>query len=71
MDCSRQGSFGHGISQAKMGELPFPSPGDLSHPGIEHVFPVLANSLLLSHQGRAFSLYNFCFLKFVYTFSKQ
>ena len=38
--------------------LPFPSPGDLPDPGIEHVFPILqvvsslqVDSLLLSHQG--------------------
>ena len=33
--------------------LPFPSPGDLSHPGIEPRSPALqADSLPLSHQGR-------------------
>ena len=32
--------------------LPFPSPGDLLHPGMEPVFPPLAGSHLpLSHQG--------------------
>ena len=46
-----------------MGKLPFPSPGNRPHPGIEHGFPSLANSLPLSDQGRAFSLYNF-FLSF-------
>ena len=33
--------------------LPFPSPGDLSDSGIEHVSPALqADSLPLSHLGR-------------------
>ena len=36
-------------------ELPFPSPGDLPDPGIEHTSPAApalqADSLLLSHQG--------------------
>ena len=32
--------------------LPFPSPGDLHDPGIEHASPALqVNCLLLSHQG--------------------
>ena len=32
--------------------LPFPSPGDLPHPGIEPVSPALqADSVPLSHQG--------------------
>ena len=33
--------------------LPFPSPGDLSDPGIEPAFPAMAggNSLPLSYQG--------------------
>ena len=35
MDCSPQGSFVHGILQARIVELPFPSPGDLPDPGIE------------------------------------
>ena len=37
------GSSFHGISQARILEgLPFPSPGDLPHPGIEPVSPALA-----------------------------
>ena len=31
--------------------LPFPSPGNLSHPEIEPVSPALADSLPLSQQG--------------------
>ena len=45
--------------------LPFPSPGDLPHPGIEPASPTLwANSLLLRHRGKlrqeklCFSLYS-------------
>ena len=53
MDCSVPGFSGHGISQEEYwSELPFPSLGDLSDPGIEPVSPALqADSLLLSHQG--------------------
>ena len=42
IDCSPPGSSVHGISQARI--LPwvaFPSPGDLSNPGIEPVSPAL------------------------------
>ena len=36
VDCSPPGSFVHEISQARILEwLPFPSPGDLFHPGTE------------------------------------
>ena len=47
MDCSPSGFSIHGISQARMGSgLPFPSPGDLSDPGIEPGSPELeAHSL--------------------------
>ena len=39
-------------------ELPFPSPGDFPHPGIEPTSPALqVDSLLLSHQGRFNVLY--------------
>ena len=35
-DCSPPGSSVHGTLQARtLGGLPFPSPGDLSNPGIE------------------------------------
>ena len=51
MDCSLTGSSVHGISQARIMEwLPFPSPRDLLHPGIELRFPALpADSLPLNH----------------------
>ena len=42
MDCSLPGSSVHGIFHARILEwLPFPSPGDLSHPGIETGSPTL------------------------------
>ena len=52
MDCSPPGSSVHGILQARILGLPFPSPGDLPNPGMEPVSPALAGGfLLLSHQG--------------------
>ena len=46
MDCSPPGSSFHGISPGKNNGLPFPSPGDLPHPGIEPESPALqADSL--------------------------
>ena len=47
MDCSLLGSSVHGIFQARvLSGLPFPSPGDLSDPGIEPRSSVLqADSL--------------------------
>ena len=42
MDCSLPGSSVHGISQARILQwVAFPSPGDLSDPGIEPVSPAL------------------------------
>ena len=43
LDCSQQDSSVHSISQARILEsgLPFPSPGDLSNPGIEPRSPAL------------------------------
>ena len=41
MDYSPPGSFGHGILQARILELPFPSPGDLPDSGIKPAFPEL------------------------------
>ena len=35
MDCSPPDSSAHGIFQARILELPFPSPGDLPDPGVE------------------------------------
>ena len=53
MDCSPPGSSVHGISQATILELPFPSPGDLTKPGIECASPALqANSLLTEPPGK-------------------
>ena len=51
-----QTSLSMGLSrQGYWSGLPFPSPGDLPHPGIKLVFPVAPalqmNSLLLSHLG--------------------
>ena len=41
MDCSRPGASVHGASQVRiLGELPFPSPGDLPEPGTEPTSPV-------------------------------
>ena len=43
MDCSPSGSSVHGISQQEYWSgLPFPSLGDLCHPGIESASPALA-----------------------------
>ena len=42
-DCTLPGSSVHGISQQEhCSELPFPSPGDLSSPGINPTSPALA-----------------------------
>ena len=47
-----QGSFVHGISQAKMLECHFPTQGDLPDSGIKPTSPACqADSLLLSHPG--------------------
>ena len=54
-DCSPPGSCVHGIFQARILELPFPSPRDLPGPGTEPASPVSpilqADSLPLSHWG--------------------
>ena len=47
MDYSPPGSSVPGISQAKLIELTFPSPGDLPNPGIEPVSPALAGRLFI------------------------
>ena len=39
------------LRQENWSGLPFPSPGNLSHPEIEPVSPALADSLPLSQQG--------------------
>ena len=56
MDCSLPESPVHGILQESILEwLPFPSPGDLSDPGIELTSPATpalqVDSLPLGHQG--------------------
>ena len=49
MDCSPPGSSVHGILQVKILEWkPFPSPGDLPHPGVESRSPALQEDSLLS-----------------------
>ena len=49
MDCSPPGSSVHRIPRQKYWSgLPFPSPGDLSDPGIKPVSPVLADESLIS-----------------------
>ena len=40
--CSPKGSFVHGIFQARILELPYPAPGDLSDPEIKCLSPALA-----------------------------
>ena len=56
MDCSLPGFSIHGILQARILELPFPSP-ILPNPGIEPVFPALqADTLPSELPGKAESL---------------
>ena len=54
MDCSLSGSSVHGILQARiLAGLPFPSPGDLPDPEIEHWPSVLqADSLPSEPPGK-------------------
>ena len=56
MDCSSQVALSMGSSmQECWGGLPFPSPGDLPHPGIKPESPALHTSSLLSEpQGKPF-----------------
>ena len=43
MDCSSQALLSMGFTRhGYWSRLPFPSPGDLPNPGIEHTFPALA-----------------------------
>ena len=48
MDCSLPDSPVHGILQARIHGLPFPSPGDLPNPGIEPHSPTLQTDSLPS-----------------------
>ena len=59
MDCSLPSSSVHGISrQEYWSGLPFPSPGDLPHPGIKPGSPILqAHSLLSEPPIRVFLIY--------------
>ena len=62
MDYSLPGFSIHGIFEARISEgLPFPPPGDHQDPGIEPVSlmspALLADSLLLSHQGSPACIY--------------
>ena len=54
MDCSPPGSSVHGLLQARILEwVAIPSPGDISHPGIELGSPVLlADSLPTEPPGK-------------------
>ena len=57
MDCSPSDSSVHGILQARiMNRLPFPSPGDLPDPGIEHGSPALQAGSLLSEPPRKYPI---------------
>ena len=53
MELSHQAILSMGLSQQECcSGLPFPSPGDLPHPGIRHESPALqTDSLKLSHLG--------------------
>ena len=49
IDCSQQDSSVHGIFQARILEwLPFPTPEDLSDPGIKPTFPALAGVFFIT-----------------------
>ena len=57
MDCSPPGSSVHGISQARILELPFPSPEDLPDPEIKpesHLLHWQVDSLPLHCLGSPF-----------------
>ena len=58
MDYSPPGSSVHWILQARILEFPFPSPGDLSDPGIEAGSPALeADALTSEPPGKLISAY--------------
>ena len=54
---SPPGSSGHGISQARILELPFSSPGDLPNPGIETACPVLGGRFFTPEPPGKFTAY--------------
>ena len=67
MDCSSPGSSVHGILQERWSGLQFPSPGDLSEPGIKLRSPALqADSLPSEPPGK--SIFNHIFLFFFSNF---
>ena len=54
VDCSPAGEASMGFSrQEYWSGLPFPSPGELSNPGMEPGSPALQADYRLSHQGQA------------------
>ena len=60
MDCNPSESSVHGVLQARIMEVPFPSPEDLLGPGMEPRSPVLqANSLLSEPPGKPCPTQNF------------
>ena len=61
MDCSPPGSSVHGVFQARILGLPFPSPGDLPHSGIKLQSPALQADSLPSEPREK---YNFIINKF-------
>ena len=49
VDCSLPASSVYGISQTRiLGRLPFPSPGDLPHPGFKSESPALAGRFFIT-----------------------
>ena len=56
MDYSPPGSSVHGISKARtLVGLPFPPPGNLSHPGIELASPALAGGFFTTEPPEKYS----------------
>ena len=61
MDDSPPGSSVHGISQARLLELPFPSPGDLPDPGIKPMSPALVGGFFTTKlQGHCCFIDSIC-----------
>ena len=59
MDCSCPASLSMGFSRPESwSELPFPSPGDLSDPGIKATSPALAGRVFTTEpSGKLFSVW--------------
>ena len=67
MGYSPPGSSVHRILQARIwSALPFPSPGDLLHPGVEPMSPDLAGSFVTSEPP---GKHNFKYLRLVLTYT--